>query len=271
MIEGQNGIIIVDCMESHEAADEVMKAFRQYTTKPIVALIYTHFHHDHVGGSHAYLKYTNNNQFQVYSHQLTSDILTKFMGKTGTIGQIRAARQFGNYLESSEFINSGIGPCLQFHPDCELSIVYPTVTFNKALEVIIEGIKFHLHHCPGETDDQIVVHLPDLDVLCAADNIYRAFPNLYAIRGTPTRDAYVWAQSLQFMESLQSNYLVPSHTQPITGKEKIKEILNSYRDAILFVHDQTVRYMNKGYFIDDIISKVILPDHLYNHPYLQVI
>lgn len=256
-------------MESHDAADEVMKAFQQYTTKPVVALIYTHFHHDHVGGSHAYLKYTQNNRFEVYSHQLTSDILTKFMDKTGTIGQIRGARQFGNYLQSNEFINSGIGPCLQFHSDCELSIVYPTITFEKSLEVIIEGVKLHLHHCPGETDDQIVVHLPELSVLCAADNIYRAFPNLYAIRGTPTRDAYVWAQSLQFMASLQPNYLVPSHTRPVTGIEEIRGILEVYRDAILFVHDQTVRYMNKGYFLDDIISRVNLPDHLYNHPFLQ--
>ena len=40
-----------------------------------------------------------------------------------------------------------------------------------------------LKHCPGETPDQIVVWLPEKKVLIAADNYYKSFPNLYAIRG----------------------------------------------------------------------------------------
>lgn len=257
-------------MESHPAADDVMQAFRQITNKPVVALIYTHFHHDHVGGSYAYLKYTRNNSCDVYSHELTSSILSQFMGKTGAISQIRAARQFGNYLPAEEFINSGIGPCLHFHPDSELSILTPSITFAKDLNVTIEGVRLRLVHCPGETDDQIVVHIVDRDVLCAADNIYRAFPNLYAIRGTPSRDAYVWANSLQVMASFGVNFLVPSHTQPIIGRENVREVLGVYRDAVLFVHDQTVRFMNRGYFLDDIVNEVRLPPHLIDHPYLQV-
>ena len=39
----------------------------------------------------------------------------------------------------------------------------------------------------GETNDQIIVHWPEKDVLFPADNLYRAFPNLYAIRGTASR------------------------------------------------------------------------------------
>jgi alkyl sulfatase BDS1-like metallo-beta-lactamase superfamily hydrolase len=257
-------------MESHPAADDVMTAFRRYSQKPVIALIYTHFHHDHVGGSYAYLKYTVNNSCEVYAHELTASILAQFMGKTGSIGQIRAARQFGNYLPPEEFINSGIGPCLHFNPDCELSILSPSVTFSKELSLTLDGISLRLLHCPGETDDQIVIHVVDKDLLCAADNIYRAFPNLYAIRGTPSRDAYVWAHSLNVMASLNVTHLVPSHTQPITGRDAVREVLSVYRDAVLFVHDQTVRYMNKGYFLDDIVTQVRLPPHLIDHPYLQV-
>ena len=49
------------------------------------------------------------------------------------------------------------------------------------------GIDLVLYHAPGETNDQIIVHWPEQDVLCPADNIYRAFPNLYAVRGTAAR------------------------------------------------------------------------------------
>jgi alkyl sulfatase BDS1-like metallo-beta-lactamase superfamily hydrolase len=258
-------------MESHPAADAVMKAFRRVSSKPVIALIYTHFHHDHVGGSAAYLKYTNpNSVLEIYSHELTASILSQFMGKTGAIGQIRAARQFGNYLPREEFVNSGIGPCLDFHPDSEIAILPPTVTFSSELSLTLDGVALRLVHCPGETDDQLVVHVVNKEVLCAADNIYKAFPNLYAIRGTPSRDAYVWARSLEVMAAFNATHLVPSHTQPVSGREEVREVLTVYRDAVLFVHDQTVRFMNRGYFLEDIVSAVRLPPHLVDHPYLQV-
>ena len=76
--------------------------------------------------------------------------------------------------------------------------------------------------------------------LCA-DDIYRAFPNLYAIRGTPHRDLMQWAHSIDKIRALRPQYLVPSHTHPITDEEEIYDLLTTYRDAIQFVHDQTVR------------------------------
>ena len=104
--------------------------------------------------------------------------------------------------------------------------------------------------------------------LCA-DDIYRAFPNLYAIRGTPHRDLMQWAHSIDKIRALRPEYLVPSHTHPITGQEEIYNLLTTYRDAIQFVHDQTVRYMNRGYSPDEIVRKVHLPSHVAKHPHLQ--
>ena len=40
------------------------------------------------------------------------------------------------------------------------------------------------------------------------------------------------------------------------------------RDAIQFVHDQTVRLMNKGLTAREIAARVKLPPHLATHPYL---
>ena len=43
------------------------------------------------------------------------------------------------------------------------------------------------------------------------------------------------------------------HTRPIVGQD-VSEALTLYRDAIQFVHDQTVRLMNKGLTPDEIID-----------------
>ena len=71
------------------------------------------------------------------------------------------------------------------------------------------------------------------------------------------------------MRYLEPEYLVPSHTRPLKGKEKIYNILTTYRDGIQFVHDQTVRLMNLGFEPDEIAEKLILPKHLGDSPYLQ--
>ena len=60
------------------------------------------------------------------------------------------------------------------------------------------------------------------------------------------RDAHVWAESLEMMRQLRSEYMVPSHTRPVIGAAEIDSVLGVYRDAVLFVHDQTVRLMNRG-------------------------
>jgi alkyl sulfatase BDS1-like metallo-beta-lactamase superfamily hydrolase len=46
---------------------------------------------------------------------------------------------------------------------------------------------FELVEAHGETHDQLFIWLPRQRVLMPGDNYYRAFPNLYTIRGTTPR------------------------------------------------------------------------------------
>ena len=101
------------------------------------------------------------------------------------------------------------------------------------------------------------------------DNIYETFPNLYAVRGTPPRNCEDWYQSLDKVRRLKPHHLVPSHTEPISGKKKVSSIIKHYRDAIQFINDQTIRHLNSGYSVDEITKIVRLPTVLSSHPYLQ--
>ena len=83
------------------------------------------------------------------------------------------------------------------------------------------------------------------------------------------RDTLLWAHAIDIMRSLNPSILVPQHGLPLHGEDDIMETLTAYRDAIQFVHDQTVRYMNKGLTDRQIVEKVVLPQHLSRHPYLQ--
>ena len=246
--------VIVDAMESVEAALPVKEAFSKITSKPVKGIIYTHFHPDHIGGATIM---AGNDDPEVYSHESTQHHLNRIANITLETTYRRGMRQFGSLLPEGGVVNCGIGPEFRFNENSSIGVLVPTQTFGKQpLELEIAGIKLVLVHAPGETPDQISIWLPQKKVLLPADNFYKSFPNLYAIRGTAYRDVAQWVKSLDKMRELNAEYLVPHHTRPLIGKDTIYETLTNYRDAIQFVHDQTIRLMNQGLTPPEIVEKV---------------
>lgn len=266
MIEGKDSLIIIDCMESMESAKEVVNDFRKISSKPVKAIIYTHHHTDHVFGARAFAE---NNFPDVYAHELFNKYFDQNAALVRNIVEQRAFRMFGVYLNEEELVNCGIGPHLHFKEGATLGAIRPNKTFKDSLALNIAGINMVLFHAPGETPDQLFVWLPERKILFCGDNLYKTFPNLYTIRGTPYRDINLWKNSLDKMRYLSPEIIIPSHTEPIFGSDSILKILTDYRDAIQFVHDQTVRYMNAGFSPDEIAEKVVLPAHLQQSPWLQ--
>lgn len=267
LLVGKDGTVVVDVMESRDAAVPVKKAFDRISKKPLKAVIFTHFHTDHVSGTDVF---TGGGNIDIYSHEKTLEELDRVSTVTQEITYKRSMRMFGSFIPKEEFANCGIGPLLKFNDRTVFSVRRPNRTFSGArMKTTIAGLNLELIHAPGETDDQIVVWLPDKKVLIAADNYYKSFPNLYTIRGTRYRDVQVWARSVEMMRRLRAEYMVPCHTRPVTGRRQINDTLADYRDAIQFVHDQTVRGMNRGLTPDEIVESVKLPPHLAARPYLR--
>mgnify|MGYP003152270893 FL=1 len=68
LIEGDDGVIIVDTTESLEAARTVKAEFDRITDKPVQAIIYTHNHTDHIFGAEAFAA---GRDVPVYAHKTT--------------------------------------------------------------------------------------------------------------------------------------------------------------------------------------------------------
>jgi alkyl sulfatase BDS1-like metallo-beta-lactamase superfamily hydrolase len=267
LLEGDDGVVIVDTMESEEAAVPVKEAFAKITSKPVKALIYTHYHSDHTNGATVM---AGDDNPDIYAHSSTSYYMDRLATITRETTYRRAMRQFGTLLPEGGIVNDGIGPRLEFDESKTLGLLVPTKTFSEdRLDLEIADLKLTLVYAPGETPDQIFIWLPQKRVLLPADNYYKSFPNLYAIRGTAYRDVKLWVNSIDKMRALRPEYMVPQHTRPVTGAEDIYQTLTNYRDAIQFVHDQTIRLMNKGLTPLEIAERVKLPPHLARQPYLH--
>jgi alkyl sulfatase BDS1-like metallo-beta-lactamase superfamily hydrolase len=267
LIEGSDGVIIVDTMESQKTAREVKTAFDQITTKPVKAIVYTHNHYDHIMGAKVF---AGKDEPDVYAHETTvSRIEHSLRDLRGAIAP-RSIRQFGVLLPESLRPSAGIGPRLVLDGVLSPALVLPTKTVgSERLKVEAAGVRMELVHAPGETDDQIYIWLPEKKVLLPGDNYYKAFPNLYAIRGTSYRDPRAWAESLDKMMAEGPAYLVPSHTRPVVGEERIRQVLTEYRDGIRSVYEQTITGMNRGLGPDELAATVKLPEHLAKVPALQ--
>ncbi len=266
MIEGQNANIIIDTADSTYEAEKIYSLFSQLNSNPIEAIIYTHNHGDHTFGAAHYLGIQEKKPI-IIAHQDTDFYVQRIMGILNPIITTRSAKMFGTMLPDEDLINVGIGPNLSVSKS-PTGYIKPNVTFEDKLITNIAGIDLELYHAPGETNDQIFIWLPKHKALMPGDNIYKTFPNLYTIRGTSHRDVKGWINSLDHMSSFDAEFLFPSHTRPVEGKNEIQEIIILYRDAIQYIHDQTIRLMNQGLYPDQIIEEIELPKELADSPYL---
>ena len=267
LVEGENSNIIIDTTGTVETAREVKEIFDTINSNPVEAIIYTHNHADHTYGATVFAE---DSDPEIYAHSSTAEYLSRVIGILRPIISSRSNRMFGNALPKDQVENNGIGPFLEIGRDGRKpGLLYPTKTFTDKMKFEVGGIEVELFHAPGETNDQLFVWLPEKKALFPGDNFYKTFPNLYTIRGTPYRDLAGWVNSIDMMRYIEPEFLVPSHTRPLEGKEKINKLLTTYRDGIQFVHDQTVRLMNLGLGPDEIAEQLILPKHLGDSPYLK--
>ena len=271
LIEGDDGLIVIDTMESVAAGRDVAREFRALSDKPLRAIIYTHNHTDHVFGAQAFIDALGKAgvDVEIIAHRTTEALVYRVVNEYRPILTARSLRMFGTHIEDSFFENAGIGLRLGIEDDSLFGFVPPTLTFDDSLEHEVAGVRIVLQHAPGETDDQLFAWLPDLGVVAPGDNIYRAFPNLYTIRGTPYRSLKNWSASLDRIRALPVDVLVPSHTRPVVGRDDVYKTLTDYRDGISYVHDQSVRLINKGYTADQLAEAIRLPPHLATSPFLQ--
>jgi alkyl sulfatase BDS1-like metallo-beta-lactamase superfamily hydrolase len=142
----------------------------------------------------------------------------------------------------------------------------PTITFRDRYEFELGGVRFELLSVPGgETTESMAVWLPQQRI-CFAGNLFSALfghvPNLVTIRGDRYRDALLFIASLERVLALGPELLLVGHGPPVAGAALIRRELERLRDAVRFLHDETVRHMNAGADVWTAMREIALPPAL---------
>lgn len=269
LVDGSDGVLLIDSLENAEAAREALADLRRFSDKPVRGLIYTHSHPDHSSGSRGLLDpaEVGRGAVEFYAHER---LLAGMRGNPslGIINPVRLAYSFGWGLErgAEGLVEVGLGPLLR---SGTTGFLPPTATFDEFLDIEVAGIRVHLRAAPSESDDEIVLWFPDDGVLHSADVIQgECLANLYALRGA-VRDIWQWIGAIDLLRGFDAKALVFGHGRPVTGRDDVRDLLTAYRDAMQYLHDQTVRLMARGLTPDELVEAILaLPPRLRDHPWL---
>jgi len=268
VIEGDKGLILYDTGDDVEECLEVIKLIKEISEKPIRTVIYSHAHY--AFGTKAIADaYTND--ITVIGHPELNRNILESGGLGSAIPELapallaRTLEQFSILLPTSGPDGQAptpVGKTKGFVP------VNTPVTHGQKLTV--DGVEMVFYtDFDSDTDDQTIVYLPKTKTVLN-NHLWPSFPNFYTLRGSVYRDPTDWAGGIRLIRDLEPEHLVNTHSIPVSGKEKIRVVLNGYYDAIMYLYDQTLRGILLGKTPDELRYSVQLPKDLAKQPNNQM-
>lgn len=266
-IEGDDGVILYDTGVNREAGALILEEIRKVTDKPIKAIFYSHHHGDHYQGASAIV-----DPGDVASGDVTIYAWENFA--------VEMANEFGEILPRQAMGVAYYGGALlppeeKHHHGIGLSIlggtpgfIPPTETITEDTTLTIAGVTLNVFYTGGEAISEFGIHIPEFDLVLIADEFFSGYANVHTIRGSKPRLPENYVQALERVLEIAPEWVGGSHIQPLHGRERIIEAVTTYRDALQYIWDQSIRLINKGYTPVELQHALgQLPDHFWDPPY----
>jgi linear primary-alkylsulfatase len=269
VVEGDEGVVVIDPLVSAETAAAALALYREHRgERRVTGLVYTHSHVDHFGGARGVVSAAEVEAGDV-PVLAPAGFLHHAVGENvfaGTAMGRRAGYMYGALLERGPEgqVGSGLGQTTSLG---SITLIPPTVEIGATGQTeVVDGVEMTFQLTPGtEAPSEMNIHFPAAKVLCAADNVARSMHNILTPRGALVRDPRIWARYLHEAVELfgtRSEVLFSGHHWPCWGQEQIVDLLEKQRDLYAYLHDQTLRLLNRGFTGPEIAEAVELPPSL---------
>ncbi|MDQ2661805.1 MAG: MBL fold metallo-hydrolase, partial [Actinomycetota bacterium] len=268
-VEGDRGVIVIDPLISTETAAAALGLYRAHRgDRPVLAVIYSHSHVDHFGGVFgvASVAEVESGKIAVIAPEGFVEHAVSENVYAGTAMARRAGYMYGAALAKGPQgqVGAGLG---QTTSNGEVGMIVPTIDVRETGEThTIDGVEIEFQMAPGtEAPAEMHFYFPRYRALCMAENATHTLHNLLTLRGALVRDPHVWATYLtEAIETFagRADVAFASHHWPTWGSERIVEFLSTQRDLYAYLHDQTLRMLNRGMTGAEIAEVIQLPPAL---------
>ena len=269
IIEGSRGLIVIDPLISAEIARAGLDLHRQHRgNRPVTAVIYNHSHVDHFGGVRGVVDEAevNAGNVAIIAPDRFMEEVTKENVLAGTPMIRRAMFQFGGVLPKGPRgqVDAGLGKVTSRGT---ITLIPPTQVIREPVEVHrVDGIEMVFQLTP-DTEAPAEMHMfyPGLKALNLAENATHNLHNIYPIRGAQVRDANAWAKYLNEARDTfapKADVVFAQHHWPVWGTARVLDYMAKQRDTYKYLHDQTLRLMNRGLKAAEISEQLSLPSTL---------
>ena len=183
-IVGDDGVLIVDTRISHRQADEILSDLAALTPLPVRAVVNTHGHNDHAFGNHRF------RPAPIWGHERCA----RMVRETG-------ANQIAAVSAAIPEIADDLAEVMLDPPDRLVGDDGGSVDFDAG------GRRIELRYLGrGHTDNDIVVIVPDADVVFGGDLVENGAPPYFG-------DGYPidWPATVEALVDLVTGALVPGH------------------------------------------------------------
>ena len=278
VVRGTTGWILIDPLTNKETAAAALELVNQQLgPRPVSAVIYSHSHADHFGGVRGVAS-----EADVVAGKVAIIAPAQFIEESasenimaGSAMGRRANYQFGAGLVpgAQGQIGSGIGTGVA---SGEITLIAPTDTISRTSEKrLIDGVNLEFQMVSGsEAPSELNVYIVPTRTFLSAEMSTCSLHNILTPRGAKVRDTRAWAGYLDEAVQLygaRSEVMISSHCWPRFGGGEVASALAAQRDNYRYLHDQTIRLMNRGETAVEIAEAVKQPPALakdwFNHGY----
>lgn len=269
-VEGDSGVIVIDPLISTEVAAAALDLYRTHRggDRPVVAVIYTHSHVDHFGGVLGVTSQADVDAgaVAVLAPEGFVEHAVKENVYAGPAMTRRATYMYGTLLPRGpqDQVGCGLG---QAPSTGEVAVIVPTIDIRETGEKhTIDGVEIEFQMAPGtEAPAEMHFYFPRYRALCMAENATHNLHNLLTLRGALVRDPHAWSGYLtEAIDTFadRADVVFASHHWPTWGRDDIVEFLSLQRDMYAYLHDQTLRLLNRGYTGVEIAEMFQMPPAL---------
>ena len=278
VVRGTTGWILIDPLTNKETAAAALELVNQQLgLRPVSAVIYSHSHADHFGGVRGVASEADvvaGKVAIIAPAQFIEESASENIMAGGAMGR-RANYQFGAGLVPGVQgqIGSGIGTGVA---SGEITLIAPTDTISRTGEKrLIDGVSLEFQMVSGsEAPSELNVYIVPTRTFLSAEMSTCSLHNILTPRGAKVRDTRAWAGYLDEAVQLygaRSEVMISSHCWPRFGGGEVASALAAQRDNYRYLHDQTIRLMNRGETAVEIAEAVKQPPALakdwFNHGY----